>query len=90
MRIHGKLTALALSLGILVGICSPSLAKIIVGTKLGTSISQIADALEAQGYTVDEIHVDVNSISAEAIKDNNALVIKVDKASGKVIQITFN
>lgn len=64
-----------------------ALAETAVGSTLGTTIGQIATALEADGYTVLEIEVEGDRIEAEVVSGNRKFEIEVDIATGKVVSV---
>lgn len=64
-----------------------AMSKITVGSTVGTTIGQIATALEADGYTVLEIEVEGDTIEADVILGNREFEIDVDVTTGKVLSI---
>ncbi|MTH99456.1 PepSY domain-containing protein [Roseibium sp. RKSG952] len=62
-------------------------AEVMMGDRLGTSVGEIATALEAQGYMIHEIDVSTRRIEVEATLNNRKLEIDVDPKTGNVIKV---
>ena len=60
-------------------------AQVKVGSTLGTTIGQIATALERDGYLVTEAEIDGNKIEVEITSGTGKFEIEVDIATGEVL-----
>lgn len=67
-----------------------SLAKVSVGSVLGTTLLDVLTGLEGEGYTVVELEMKRDHIEAEAILDNRKYEIEVDLQTGKVREIDLD
>jgi|GEM_PF-4481820 len=81
---------IALPAAVAASLCvAPAIAtgQVVVGTTLGTTIGQVAVALENQNYNISEIEIDGNRIEAEVTLDNRDYEIWVDRNTGNVVSI---
>jgi|GEM_PF-3662347 len=76
-----------LSSAVIVASGAAAFAQIQAGDMIGTSVSDIARALETNGYDIREIEVKNNRIDADVTLNGIKLEIKVDSTSGEVIKV---
>ncbi len=62
-------------------------AQVTVGSTLGTTIGQIATALERDGYLVTEAEIDGSKIEVEITSNAGKFEIEVDIATGEVLSV---
>lgn len=79
-----------LASSILIGSGAIALAQIQTGDMIGTSVSEIARALELNGYDIREIEVKSNRIEVDVLQNGSKLEIKVDPRSGEVIRVEID
>lgn len=77
----GSTTALLLAAGAALAV-EPTL-----GTRLGTTIGEIAAALEAEGYSVTKFERDDGRIEVTALRDDRRIELYIDPASGEVVKL---
>lgn len=80
---------MAIAAGLVV---APSLAfaTMTVGDKLGTNEADIKAALEAQGYTVEEIEAKDGEFEAEVLLGGTPYEIEVSAKTGEIIEIELD